>query len=81
MRQYTIKRNGTSRQVVVTIDGETVTATLYVNHGSTITTQRWKGKTEHAARNWTERMIDGQDYIDAYECDPVVGGRGLAGCH
>jgi hypothetical protein len=55
MTQFTIKTG--SREVLVTCDLGRYTATLYVNGGETITSQRWTGKSEKGARNWAARVL------------------------
>ena len=62
MSQFGIKAG--SRSVTVTIQGDRYTATLYVNGGETITTQRWTGKTEAGARRWASKTLSEFNAID-----------------
>ena len=55
MSQFTIKSG--SRQVVVTVQGQSYSARLYVNNGETATLQSWKGKTETGARRWAAKAM------------------------
>ena len=56
MKQYRIAKG--SRVVIITEDGGTFSARLYVNHGETATLQRWKGTTQAGAERWALRRLN-----------------------